>query len=62
MSRFLAKGLRVANSSQNILGIWSKTGKMEVTTKQIAQHFQEYYPALYNLPEQKNTSSTQVDG
>lgn len=38
-------------SHENISGIRTKDGKLDITTKLIAKHFQDYYTALCNLPK-----------
>lgn len=50
--RFLARALKEQNSSNQIVGIRSKEGKLEVKPEAIANHFHAFYTKLYNLPPQ----------
>lgn len=50
--RFLAKALREHNSANNIAGIKNKSGKLDVASEVIAEHFHNFYTKLYNLTPQ----------
>lgn len=49
---FLARALREHTSANNIAGIKNNIGKLDVASERIAEHFQNFYTKLYNLPPQ----------
>lgn len=55
----LARAIKNAKTQQNISGIRTKEGKLDITTEKIAHHFHNYYTSLYNLPNPQKPSSIQ---
>lgn len=41
------------------MGIQNKTGKIDISIEQIAQHFHDFYTSLYNLPNQHKPADIQ---
>lgn len=59
--KILAKALRGQIIQHTILGIQNKSGKIDRAMDKIANHFHEYYTALYNLPPQHKPTNISRD-
>lgn len=57
----LTRALKNITTKHNITGIQDIGGNIDRTTDKIAQHFQEFYTNLYNLPNQHRPPNLQGD-